>query len=229
MFNFLKSWLLIMAQHVLFTAAEQNIIPIDRYGNITHKTDSWSRLMHWHRHDDVQMFHTQDEGHRRGQNVLRADDSDRWRWKRSTRRRVTDEVQNVLHADDSDRWRWKRSTCRRQPQTKVQTLPMIQTFDDTHTMSLQKTTVLYYLNGPQRRDVVLGTFICTVLVLKYYHIIWKKVHTLQQYNDTQASPSKLYLHVPTTLSVAGIKFSSWQSVYWWDLSCGQTGTALVNK
>ena len=192
-----------MAQHVLFTAAEQNIIPRDRYGNITHETDSSSDwLMHWHRHDDARC---------------------------STHKTKATDEENVLRADDSDRWRWKRSTCRRQPQTKVQTLTMIQKFDHTHTMSLQKTTVLYYLNGPQRRDVVLGTFICTVLVLKYYHFIWKKVHTLEQYNDTQASPSKLYLHVLTTLSVAGMKCSSWQSVYWWELSCGQTGTALVNK
>ena len=125
MFNFLNSWLLIMAQHVLFTAAEQNIIPRDRYGNITHETDSSSDwLMHWHRHDDARCS--------------------------THKTKATDEGQNVLHADDSDRWRWKRSTCRRQPQTKLQTLTMIQTLEDTHTMSLQKTTVLYYLNGPQR-------------------------------------------------------------------------------
>ena len=138
MCNFLKSWLLIMAQHVLFSAAEQNIIPIDRYGNITHETDSWSD---WCTDTDTTTSRCSTHNTKATdevQNVLRADDSDRWRWKRSTRRRVTDEVQNVLHADDSDRWRWKRSTCRRQPQTKLQTFTMIQTFDDTHTMSLQK-------------------------------------------------------------------------------------------
>jgi len=121
MCNFLKSWLLIMAQHVLFSAAEQNIIPIDRYGNITHERDSWSD---WCTDTDTTMSRCSTHKTKatdEGQNVLHADDSDRWRWKRSTCRRVTDEGQNVLHADDSDRWRWKRSTCRRQAQTKFKT------------------------------------------------------------------------------------------------------------
>ena len=122
MCNFLKSWLLIMAQHVLFSAAEQNIIPIDRYGNITHERDSWSD---WCTDTDTTM---PDVPHTRRRPQTRS--------KRSTRRRQRQMTLETFDAQTSHGRSSKRSTRRRQRQMTLETFD-VQT---SHGRSSERST-----------------------------------------------------------------------------------------